>query len=166
MTVRQLSLERLGALRRQRHGQNEQIAPNRLRTYYERQVLKNADGQLSRRRIDAFLGLCASSNVRDRISTEFIINGLRDIVARWPTSSELNASAGFSNLQMRHISRVALGAIIEFGHDSQDIEQVYTFILDMISEIKSQEYGKADTILGQLQFSNAVRCQERFQGSS
>lgn len=144
MEVRRSALERLGSLSA-RHNADKKAYPNRLKTYYERQARLNDKGPLSRRQIDAFLGLCTSCTVATdkSCSSDYILKGLQTILSRWHYSTHTAQSSQQLNGYLRSIAAAAFSAAIHVSGDSTaNPESAFNFLYELISVVESQDHGE------------------------
>lgn len=132
-TARQLALERLGSLRSTRRSVE---TLERLQTYHERQVSKNSTGRLSRRRVDAFLGLCAGQDGNS--DTNMLTEELKELIARWPALDTATSDA-FSSGELQHLGRSVCNAIF-YVNDVQSILKLTSFLFARIDFAGNMAY--------------------------
>lgn len=102
--LRQHALARIGVLK----GKSSQSTHSKLLSYYERHAAKNVNGALSRRRVDAFLGVCALQE--GGLSSSRLIEELHEILSRWPKLSSPHAEV-FSAIELKFVARAVAGAL-------------------------------------------------------
>ena len=137
--ARQLALERLGSLR---NGRRAPETLERLQAYHERQVAKNSTGRLSRRRLDAFLGLCAVQE--DNRDTNVLLEELKEVIARWPDLGTAT-SESFSQDELKHVGRSVCTAIFHMN-DVPAILKLSSFLFDRIDFAGKLKFVKILTI--------------------
>lgn len=147
---RRTSLQRLGALQATRGESADRSESNWLTTYYERHVSKNSSGRLSQRRLDAFLGLCASysagtSNSNFAVLTE----GLQAITERWPTMSRGAKQDNLSPAVLKHAARAVFTACLGSSSSSLRLcKLVQQQIEKLLSMNESAGFGRLANLCG------------------
>lgn len=122
MSLRQRALDRLGHLGSIRISSTSTTF-EKLNSYHARQIAKNANGRLSSRRVEAFLGLCRTNT----LSSQVLIDEMHTICARWPQ----NSPDIFGNNRLKHVSRAMFDALL----CTEDMRAAHLFLTGLIDKV-------------------------------
>lgn len=149
LTSRGHALQRLGALRAKRLLDSGSDSPDRLKAYYERNASKNASGRLSRKHLDAFVGVCTScsSSGPQPLAESEIIEALDLIVSCWPEQQANSDSEIFPSAELKCVAQEAFAALFRLKGNDLGLSKI---VLDKFSQLTtSAETTKAGMVIEQ-----------------